>query len=159
MFNFWRDGAHPHGIWRWTTEASYGTPQPKWTTVLDIDSLGKAEGKNWVWKGSNCLEPEERLCLLNLSDGGEDAVTVREFDLGTGQFVPDGFVLPLSKQDVTWIDANTVLVARDWGPGTMTASGYPFVVKRLARGQAVDQAVEVFRGAGVGPGGRGYHSC
>ncbi len=147
VFNFWRDGAHPHGIWRWTTAASYGTPQPKWTTVLDIDSLGKAEGKNWVWKGSNCLEPEERLCLLNLSDGGEDAVTVREFDLGTGQFVADGFVLPQSKQDVTWINADTVLVSRDWGAGTMTASGYPFVIKRLARGQPVDQAVEVFRGA------------
>jgi len=147
VFNFWRDGAHPHGIWRWTTEASYGTPQPKWTTILDIDSLGKAEGKNWVWKGSNCLQPEERLCLLNLSDGGEDAVTVREFDLATGQFVTGGFELPLSKQDATWIDANTLLVARDWGAGTMTASGYPFVIKRLARGQAIDQAVEVFRGA------------
>jgi len=111
------------------------------------DSLGKAEGKNWVWEGSNCLQPEERLCLLSLSDGGEDAVTVREFDLGTGQFVAGGFVLPLSKQDATWIDANTLLVARDWGAGTMTASGYPFVIKRLARGQAIDQAVEVFRGA------------
>ena len=74
-------------------------------------------------------------------------MTVREFDLGTGQFVAGGFELPLSKQDATWIDANTLLVARDWGAGTMTASGYPFVVKRLARGQAVDQAVEVFRGA------------
>ena len=46
-----------------------------------------------------------------------------------------------------WLDANTLLVSRDWGAGTMTASGYPFVVKRLSRGQAVDQAVEVFRGA------------
>ena len=146
VFNFWRDGAHPHGVWRWTTEASYRTPQPTWTTVLDIDSLGKAEGKNWVWKGANCLKPEERLCLLTLSDGGEDAVTVREFDLGTGQFVAGGFVLPLSKQDASWLDANTLLVSRDWGAGTMTASGYPFVVKRLSRGQAMDQANEVFRG-------------
>ena len=147
VFNFWRDGAHPHGIWRWTTETGYKTATPRWTTVLDLDSLGKAEGKSWVWEGANCLQPEERLCLLNLSDGGEDAITMREFDLSTGKFVTDGFVLPLSKQDATWIDANTLLVARDWGPGTMTASGYPFVMKRLARGQAVDQAVEVFRGA------------
>ncbi len=146
VFNFWRDGEHAHGIWRWTTEASYRTARPAWTTVLDIDSLGKAEGKNWVWKGANCLEPEERLCLLNLSDGGEDAVTVREFDLGTGKFVTNGFVLPVSKQDVTWLDADTVLVSRDWGPGTMTTSGYPFVVKTLSRGQALDQAKEVFRG-------------
>ena len=146
VFNFWRDAAHPHGVWRWTTEASYRTAQPAWTTVLDLDSLGKAEGKTWVWKGANCLSPEERLCLLSLSDGGEDAVTVREFDLGTGQFVADGFVLPLSKQDASWLDGNTLLVSRDWGPGTMTASGYPFVVKTLSRGQPIDQAKEVYRG-------------
>ena len=42
---------------------------PKWTTVLDIDSLGKAEGKNWVWKGANCLKPEERLCLVGAVGG------------------------------------------------------------------------------------------
>ena len=146
VFNFWRDAAHPHGVWRWTTEASYRTAQPVWTTVLDLDSLGKAEGKTWVWKGANCLSPEERLCLLSLSDGGEDAVTVREFDLGSGQFVADGFVLPLSKQDASWLDGNTLLVSRDWGPGTMTASGYPFVVKTLSRGQPIDQAKEVYRG-------------
>jgi prolyl oligopeptidase len=148
VYNFWRDGAHPHGTWRWTTEASYRTATPAWTTVLDIDSLGKAEGKNWVWQGANCLQPEERLCLLALSDGGEDATTFREFDLGTGTFVTDGFVLPLSKQGATWLDANTLLVARDWGPGTMTASGYAFVVKTLSRGQALEQAKEVFRGQG-----------
>ena len=146
VFNFWRDGAHPHGIWRWTTEASYRTAQPGWTTVLDLDSLGKAEGKTWVWRGANCLGPEERLCLLALSDGGEDAVTLREFDLGTGQFVANGFVLPLSKQDASWLDANTLLVSRDWGAGTMTTSGYPFVVKTLSRGQPLDQAKEVYRG-------------
>ncbi len=146
VFNFWRDGAHPHGIWRWTTEASYRTPQPAWTTVLDIDSLGTAEGKTWVWKGADCQSPGERLCLLALSEGGEDAVTLREFDLGTGEFVANGFVLPLSKQGASWLDANTLLVSRDWGAGTMTASGYPFVVKTLSRGQSIDQAKEVFRG-------------
>ncbi len=147
VLNFWRDGLHPHGVWRSTTEASYRTSEPEWTTVLDLDSLGKAEGKNWVWKGSNCLQPEERLCLVALSDGGEDAVTLREFDLRTGSFVRDGFVLPLSKQNVSWQDENTLLVARDWGTGTMTVSGYPFVIKRLARGQKLEDAREVFRGA------------
>ena len=155
VMNFWRDGAHPHGIWRATTEASYRTAQPQWTTVLDIDSLGKADGKNWVWKGANCLEPEERLCLLALSDGGEDAVTFREFDLGTGKFVDAGFNLPLSKQDASWLDANTLLVSRDWGPGTMTASGYPFVVKVLSRGQPLDQSREVFRGQSTDEVGSG----
>ncbi len=155
VLNFWRDGEHPHGVWRATTEAGYRTATPPWKTLLDVDSLGKAEGKNWVWEGANCLQPEERLCLIALSDGGEDAVTFREFDLTTAQFVKDGFVLPQSKQDASWLDANTLLVARDWGAGTMTASGYPFVVKRVVRGQPLDQAVEVFRGAETDQGGSG----
>jgi prolyl oligopeptidase len=147
ILNFWRDQAHPHGLWRWTTPADYATADPHWTTLLDVDALGKAEGKNWVFKGASCLQPEERYCLVNLSDGGEDAVSVREFDLQTGQFVDGGFDLPKSKQDVTWVDHDTLLVARDWGPGTMTQSGYPFVVKQLKRGQPLADATEVLRGA------------
>ncbi|MGN6268909.1 MAG: prolyl oligopeptidase family serine peptidase [Sphingomonas sp.] len=147
ILNFWRDQAHPHGLWRWTTPDDYATADPHWTTLLDIDALGKAEGKNWVFKGAQCLHPEERYCLVNLSDGGEDAVSVREFDLQAGQFVPGGFSLPKSKQDVTWIDHDTILVSRDWGPGTMTQSGYPFVVKKLKRGQPLASATEVLRGA------------
>ncbi|HVJ00075.1 MAG TPA: prolyl oligopeptidase family serine peptidase [Sphingomonas sp.] len=147
ILNFWRDTTHPHGIWRWTTAESYATATPKWTTLLDLDALGKAEGKTWVWKGASCLQPEERYCLVNLSAGGEDAVTVREFDLETGTFVEGGFTLPTSKQDVAWIDKDTIVVARDWGQGTLTRSGYPFVVKTLKRGQPLDAAHEVYRGA------------
>jgi prolyl oligopeptidase len=44
------------------------------------------------------------------------------------------------------MDADTLAVSRDWGPGTMTESGYPFVVKLLKRGQPLDAAQEVFRG-------------
>ena len=147
VFNFWRDADHPHGVWRWTDEADYAGREPHWTVALDLDALGEAEGKQWVWKGATCLRPEERLCLVALSEGGEDAVAYREFDLATGHFVPNGFALPKSKQDAEWIDRDTLLVARDWGQGTMTASGYPFVVKRVRRGEPLDQAVEVFRGA------------
>lgn len=146
IFNFWRDATNPQGIWRATSAADYASPNPKWTTVLDLDALSKAEGKKWVWKGATCLDPEERLCLVNLSDGGEDAVTLREFDLKTGKFVDGGFTLSKSKQSEAWLDKDTVLVARDWGAGTMTASGYPFVVKAVKRGHPIDHATEVFRG-------------
>lgn len=147
IFNFWRDAEHPQGVWRYTSEADYAAADPKWTTILDLDALSKAEGKKWVWKGATCLDPDERLCLVNLSDGGEDAVTLREFDLQAGKFVEGGFVLSKSKQNEAWADKDTVYVSRDWGAGTMTASGYPFVVKALKRGQPVESAVEVFRGA------------
>ncbi|MGR6328025.1 prolyl oligopeptidase family serine peptidase [Sphingomonas sp. XXL09] len=146
IYNFWRDADHPQGIWRWTSEADYARPQPNWTTVLDLDALSKAEGKKWVWKGATCLQPEERLCLVALSEGGEDAISYREFDLATGQFVANGFALPKSKQGASWLDKDTLLVSRDWGAGTMTASSYPFVVKMVKRGQPLDAATEIYRG-------------
>ncbi|HEY8310013.1 MAG TPA: prolyl oligopeptidase family serine peptidase, partial [Gemmatimonadaceae bacterium] len=166
VYNFWQDAEHTHGVWRRTTMASYRTASPTWTTVLDLDALSKAEKANWFWKGASCLEPAEKRCLLSLSDGGEDAVTVREFDLPTSSFVKDGFVLPHGKQNVAWQDPNTVLVAREWAPGDVTKSGYPFIVKRLGRGQQLSDAVEVFRGkpsdVSAGPfrldGGDGSHA-
>lgn len=147
VYNVWRDGEHPQGIWRWTSEADYATATPRWTTALDLDALSKAEGRKWVWKGASILDPEERLALVALSDGGEDAVSLREFDLDTGQFVQGGFDVPTSKQNVAWLDRDTLLLARDWGAGTMTKSGYPFVVRTLKRGQALSDATELFRGA------------
>ena len=155
IVNFWRDAAHPHGIWRSTSEADYASPTPKWTTLIDLDALGKAEGKTWVWKGATCLDPEETLCLFALSEGGEDAVTLREFDVATGAFVTGGFALPISKQSAAWVDKDTLLVARDWGAGTNTASGYPFVVKLVKRGQPLAAATEVYRGAEGDQGGVG----
>ncbi|WP_339347922.1 prolyl oligopeptidase family serine peptidase [uncultured Sphingomonas sp.] len=146
IVNFWRDADHPQGVWRWTTPADYANPAPKWQTLIDLDALGKAEGHKWVWKGATCLQPDERLCLVALSEGGEDAVTYREFDLAAGRFVDGGFTLPTSKQGAAWLDKDTLLVSRDWGAGTMTASGYPFVVKAVKRGQPLSAATELYRG-------------
>jgi prolyl oligopeptidase len=146
VYNFWQDADHVRGIWRKAGLADYRAPQPEWTPVLDLDQLAKTENANWFWKGAQCALPEERLCLVSLSDGGEDAVTIREFDLATNQFVPSGFSLPKSKQDAAWFGADEILVARDWGHGTLTKSGYPFVIKALKRGQELSGAREIFRG-------------
>lgn len=144
--NFWQDANHVRGIWRRTTVDSYRTDAPEWETILDIDALSTAEGKNWVYKGASCLPPQERLCLISLSDGGKDAVVVREFDSVSRTFVEGGFELPESKGGVAWVDADTLLIARDFGPGTLTSSGYPMIVKRLKRGQSIDQAETLFTG-------------
>ncbi len=146
LYNFWQDAAHVKGILRRTSAASYRTAAPSWETVLDIDALAKAEGKSWVYQGMQCLPPDEQRCLVTLAEGGKDASVIREFDLATRSFVDGGFSLPEGKQEATWVDADTLLVARDWGAGTMTDSGYAFVVKRLKRGQTLAQAQEVFRG-------------
>ena len=108
--------------------------------MLDLDALAKAEKANWFWSGADCEEPAERLCMLRLSDGGEDAVTLREFDLRSARFVKGGFALPRGKQDSAWEDRDTLLVAREWAPGELTRSGYPFVVKRINRGRPLSAA-------------------
>ena len=146
VYNFWQDADHVRGILRRTTRASYESGKPAWTTVLDIDALAKAENANWVYKGIDCARPAERRCLVSLSDGGEDAVTIREFDLDTGKFVANGFVLPKGKQRVSWLDENTLLISREWRRGELGRTGYPYIVKRLKRGQPLSAAVEVYRG-------------
>ena len=152
--NFWQDATNPKGIWRRTTLESYASGDTQWETLLDIDALARAEGKDWVFKGASCLPPAETRCLVNLSDGGKDAVVVREFDLTTKTFVEGGFVLPEGKHRISWLDADTLLVATDFGPGTLTESGYPYIVKSLKRGQTLAQATEVYRGE-AGDGGYG----
>ncbi|MGY2843699.1 prolyl oligopeptidase [Bradyrhizobium sp. USDA 4509] len=144
--NFWKDENHVRGIWRRTTLESYRRQDPQWETILDVDALAVAENKNWIFQGASCLPPEERLCLISLSDGGKDAASIREFDRETKTFVADGFHLPEGKQSVSWFDRDTLLVARDWGEGSLTQAGYPFVVKELKRAQPLSEAREIFRG-------------
>jgi prolyl oligopeptidase len=146
IYNFWQDANHVRGILRRTSRAPYESGQPKWTTVLDLDALANAENANWVYKGLQCARPAERRCLISLSDGGEDAVTIREFDLVTGKFLPNGFVLPKGKQRVAWLDENTLLISREWQKGDLGRTGYPYIVKRLRRGQPLSAAVELYRG-------------
>jgi len=146
IFNFWQDSDHVRGILRRTSLESYRTDAPQWSTVLDVDALAKAEKANWFLKDNTCAEPGEQHCVLSLSDGGEDAVTVREFDVKAGRFTENGFSLPRGKQRVAWEDDNTLLVAREWAPGDLTTSGYPFIVKRVSRGQPLSAARELYRG-------------
>lgn len=152
--NFWQDAANPKGIWRRTTLDSYRSANTDWEILLDIDALARAEGRDWVFKGTDCLAPDETRCLVSLSDGGKDAVVVREFDTATRRFVDGGFSLPEGKHRLEWLDRDTLLVATDFGPGTLTESGYPFIVKSLKRGQTLAQATEVYRGD-IGDGGYG----
>ena len=146
LYNFWRDKANPRGIWRRTTLAEYRKPAPQWEVLLDIDALNKAEGKRWVFKGSQCLKPAYTRCLLSLSPDGGDAVNVREFDLPSKSFVKGGFDLPVAKTEASWIDDDTLYVGTDFGPGTMTESSYPRLVKTWKRGTPLADATLVYEG-------------
>lgn len=143
LYNLWKDKDHPRGLWRRTTLAEYKKAEPKWDVVLDLDALAKAEGENWVWGGADCLPGGSR-CLISTSRGGADAKVVREFDLVRRTFVKGGFALPEAKSAIEWLDANTLLVGTDFGPGSMTDSGYPRVIKRWLRGTPLARATTVF---------------
>ena len=146
LYNFWRDADHPRGLWRRTSLAEFRQAQPAWETVLDLDALAKAEAENWVWAGATCLGPRHENCLIKLSRGGADASVVREFNSVSKRFVADGFKLPEAKTDIDWIDADTVYVGSDFGPGSLTDSGYPRLIKRWRRGQPLAEAAVVFEG-------------
>ena len=147
LYNFWRDAANPRGLWRRTTLDSYRSDTTDWDVLLDLDELSRADDQNWVWAGAVVIEPEFTRALVNLSRGGADAVVVREFDMETREFVVDGFELPEAKTQIGWDDPDTVLVGTDFGPDSLTESGYPRIVKRWRRGMPLNDAELIFEGA------------
>ncbi|WP_422742400.1 prolyl oligopeptidase family serine peptidase [Mycobacterium sp. WMMD1722] len=144
LYNFWRDAQNPRGLWRRTTLDSYRTEEPDWEIVIDVDQLARADDENWVWAGAGVLEPEHTRALVSLSRGGADAAIVREFDMLTGEFVTGGFEVAEAKTQIDWEDADTVLIGTDFGPGSLTESGYPRLVKRWRRGTPLSEAETVF---------------
>lgn len=146
LYNFWQDEAHVRGLWRRTTVESYKTSDPEWETVLDLDALALSENENWVWKGADCYEPRLEKCLIFLSRGGKDAVVVREFDLNKMSFIADGFYLPEAKTNAAWLNEDALLIATDFGPGSVTKSGYARIAKLWRRGQRLSEARTLVEG-------------
>ena len=154
LYQVWQDEKNPRGLLRQTTLQDYLTAHPHWRATLDYDSLGHQEKVNWTPPhnlGPNgemmvCQYPGGPLCMIGLSNGGEDATTLREFSLKTGTFVTNGFQSNHSRQDVDWENDKTLLLGRDWGESSISKSGYPLVVKRWKRGTPLSEAKEIFRG-------------
>lgn len=134
LFNFWRDAAHPRGVWRRTTMNSYRNEQPDWDVLLDIDALAAEEGEDWIWRGAATHPPRHDRAILSLSRGGSDAVVLREFDLTTRDFVADGFALPEAKGGISWLDEDTLLLSSAFGEGNATLAGYARTVRLWPRG-------------------------
>ena len=150
LYNFWKDAAHPRGVWRRTTLASYRTEAPDWDVLLDLDALAAAEAEDWVWKGAATLPPAHARAIVSLSRGGSDAVVLREFALDARRFVADGFALPEAKGAAAWLDADTLLLTSAYGgkaqgaEGWRTRSGYARTVRVWRRGTPPDAAEIVF---------------
>jgi prolyl oligopeptidase len=146
VLNFWQDEEHPRGIWRVSPLAAFAAGKPEWRTLIDIDAMTKADKKNWVFKGATCLSPAYVDCMVSLSNGGGDAVEVREFDLPKGAFVPGGFFLPTAKSNVSWAAPDALFVATDFGPGTLTDSGYARIARLWKRGTPLAAATTIAEG-------------
>jgi len=146
VYNFWKDKDHARGIWRRSTVDDYKKGNPNWETLLDIDKLSETDDKKWVFKGSEGLYPNYNRFLIKLSNGGGDAVIVKEFDANKKQFIENGFSIDESKGSARYVDENTLIVATDFGEGTMTNSGYPKQVKLWKRGTSLKDAQLIYEG-------------
>ena len=146
VYNFWQDDQHVRGIWRRVLKTNYDKGATQWETLLDVDALANKEGKKWVFHGATPLYPGNGLYLISSSNGGGDANEIREFDVRTQQFVPNGITFPEAKSNIQYVDENTLLVATDFGPGTLTTSGYPKNVKLWKRGTPLSEAKVLLEG-------------
>ena len=154
LYNVWTDDEHSHGLWRRTTWDSYRASAPvtdsaacddvtEWEILLDVDALREEEECAWVWRGASLLRTGPmagRRALVDLSVNGSDADVTREYDIDEQRFVDvteGGFSRSLAKGSLLWADdvGERVLALTDWGPGSLTASGYPRQVRRLSRGE------------------------
>lgn len=166
VYNFWTDAAHPRGLWRRTTWASYASgapsrpPRPdddaatEWEVLLDLDAERRRRGRDLAWAGAQVLQTGPlagRRALVSLSEGGADATVTEEFDLDARRFLPaseGGFHKPPSKGTLTWgADADTCLLSDDFGAGSLSPAGLPRQARRLHRGQAPQDAEVLITGS------------
>jgi prolyl oligopeptidase len=148
IYDLLADEAHPRGLLRRTSPASFETATPDWNPVLDIDALAGRERRNWQLRQLDCVGPKYRRCIIGLSEGGQDAIVYREYDLENRAFVADGFALPEPMQGATvaWGDEETLFVATRFHGSALSPVGFPLSVRRWSRGTTIDGAREVYRG-------------
>ena len=146
VYNLWKDKKNERGLWRRSLLLDYTNKKPVWETVLDLDELSKKDNIKWVFKGASGLYPDNNKLLVSLSKGGGDAVVVREFDAEKKQFVENGFMIDESKTDAAFVDENMIIVATNFGEGTLTNAGYPRQVKLWRRGTSLKDAQLLYEG-------------
>ena len=147
VFNFWKDAAHPRGLWRASSLDSFRSEEPQWDVLLDLDVLAATEGEDWIWNGAETLPGTHDRAIVRLSRGGADAVVLREFDLASRAFVAEGFDLPEAKSGAAWLDRDTLLLASALGDGMATRSGYARTVRLWRRGTDPLAAPVIFAAA------------
>ena len=67
VYNFWKDGERPRGLWRRTTLADFRLERPNWEILLDLDALAGAQAEDWIWAGVSTLPGTHDRAILRLS--------------------------------------------------------------------------------------------
>ncbi len=144
VYNFWQDSHNVKGVWRRTTLDDYRLQSLDWEVLINIDELAEKEKEDWVWRGVETLPENHDLSIIKLSRGGSDAVCLREFNLLTKSFVPDGFNLPEAKSDITWLDKDTILLCSPFGEGKATECGYSNTIRLWTRNEEIEKSKVIF---------------
>lgn len=144
LYTFRQTATNPRGLWLRLPETAEPTAAAPWHIVFDLDAFAADEGRVWVWRGAVTSQLAPGRVLLRLSLDGSDLTRHLEFDLGTCAPVPGGFDLPPGRGSAVWAGPDALL----WSSaeaGDATQAGWPGTIRHLTRGQAPEQAAEVFR--------------
>ncbi len=146
------DAAHPLGRWQVravTPAARRQVGGAGWRTMLDLDALARREGTRWRfhpgWLNPMCDTTLGPRCVLLLSPDGGDRVVLREFDLKRAAFVADGFRIEQPARTYAhWVDADHLLVASDFGAGSLSDAGYARQSRLWRRGTPLAESRLLF---------------
>lgn len=124
-----------------------------WKLVLDVDAIGRAEGKNFELQGGGyalndgaALGPDASRIIVGLAEGGSGAIELREIDVSTGQVVPDGFNTGPGFTFFAWLDIDHLLISHTVTPDSpQTIVGYPAAWRVWERGTPLSEAEEILR--------------
>jgi prolyl oligopeptidase len=142
------DASHPRGLWRRIELRSLLAGFADWQPLIDVTALAASEGHPIsMVLPVDCFKQR---CLISLEGTAERSASLREFDLETREFVKNGFNFA-PRNWAIWKDSDTLLIAGDFGPETVSARQLPTTLREWRRGQS--PTMEIFRGQGGGTNG------
>ena len=147
LYNFWQDATNPRGLWRRTTLDEYRTDEPEWETACSTSTRwARPRARTGSGRARRCCGPPTSAAWSSCRAAARTRPWSASSTSTTQAFVEDGFTLPEAKSRVGWIDDDRIYVGTDFGPGSLTASGYPRIAKEWRRGTPLSEADRVFEG-------------
>ncbi len=148
LYNFWQDAEHPQGAVAADHAGAVPAGQTRVGGAARRRRAGRAGGRELGLAGC------DRAAGGRLPAGPGRAVPRRRRrDRGAGVrrgrgggSSRTGSCLPEAKSQLAWIDTDRLYVGTDFGPGSLTTSGYPRIVQEWRRGTALAEAQVVFEG-------------